>query len=361
MSKTIIKDPYWLIHLLTGVAVSSINRGQDGRPKTMKLNDTNRGYSSSQNRKYDLNKALFERCEIDIGLQTPLIGKYVEKRLIDGGISPKKAEEYAFKFIGTFVDIKKHTEKEDDKNTKKKKKKVDLLKTETIKIQPSERQHIEELIDKIIEGHKPTDQEFFFLKENTGIRTALTGRMIAKLPQYDVEASLSSNFAFTVNDIGSVQTDYFTATDNLGLEGTKGSGHLDNFYFTQGVYYSFFVINSKLLTKNLQGNKELAIKTIRQIVEVLTTSSPSANKNRCADSQTWPAFVMIEKAPTAPRSLCQAFHTPIKGPAVMENAVKALLDMKSSFDSCYHEMDYRILNVLTKEGSLNELIKFIDF
>jgi len=330
----------------------------------MKLNGTTRSYLSSQNRKYDLAQNLKNRYKVDIGEQTPMIGRYIANKLIDGGVEKALAEEYASKFIGTFVNLKKHDKNsidEEPKGKKAKKKKTDFLKTETIKIQPSEREHIERLIERIIDGYVPEDTDFHFLKENTAIRTALTGRMIAKVPSFDVEASLSSNFSFTVNDIGNPQTDYFTAIDSLNITGSKGSGHLDNFHYSQGVYYGFNIIDINLLIKNLQGDKELALTTIKQIIDVLTTSSPSANKNRCADGITWPSYVLLEKAEFAPRSLCSAFHTPITGPDIMEKAIIALRNMKENFDTCYGTVESMEMNILERKGSLKELLKFIEF
>lgn len=354
--------PFFIIHLLIPRGISNTNRDENGRPKTAIIGDKLRNIGSSQNGKYNLRMGMGERFSIELDEQTPMIGRYFYNKLIAGGVAEKQAEEHTFSIIGTFVDLKKRLKKEDDKPTNgKKKKPKDPFKTETIKIQQSEMDHIDELIEKIIGGHVPQKEEFHFLKKNTAINVALSGRMIAKLPEYDVQAALSTNFAFTVHDIGHVQSDYFTATDTLQMEGSKGSGHLDYFYFSQGVYYALYIIDANLLTSNLCGNKDLAQTTIRQILEVLATSSPEANKNRCADGRSWPEYIMVEKLPYTPRSLSTAFTTPVKGPDFMTNAIASLEDAKSRFDRCYGDASHIIMNVKQGEGSLKELIDFIKF
>ena len=357
--------PVFEIHELIGRGFSNINRDENGRPKAATLGDTLRNYGSSQNDKYNLRKAMQERYGTSEDIQTPMIGRYFYDELIGGGVDKKKAEEYTFALIGTFVDLKKRAKKDDDKkkNDKKKpKREKDPFKTETIKIQQTEMDHVDNLKKRIIEGHVPQKNEFHFLKKNTAINIALSGRMIAKCPEFDVAGALSTNFAFTVHDIGHTQSDYFTATDTLKIEGSnKGSGHLDYFHFSQGVYYSLHIIDTNILVSNLCGNKELAQKIICQIVNVLVTSSPEANKNRCADGRTWPEYVMIEKLPFTPRSLSTVFLNPIKGPDHMANAIIALEDIKSRYDRCYGKVDTEIMNVREGTGSVKKLIDFISF
>jgi len=281
--------------------------------------------------------------------------------LVAGGVELKKAEEHASAVIGTFVDLKKRekvVEKEKENKGKRKKEK-DPLKTEIIKIQKTEMDHINSLIEKIIDGYIPNKNDYHFLKKNTAIDIAMTGRMIAKKPEYNVQASLSVNFAFSVNDITNNQQDYFTATDSLKLEGSKGSGHLNYFFYSTGVFYGLYIIDTRLLIENLNGNKELAQKTIRQIIDVLATSSPSANKNRCADGQTWPSYIMIENAEITPRSLCSAFQVPVKGPNITENAIEALEERKACFDACYGKIESIKMNTLKREGNLKKLLDYI--
>lgn len=376
MSTSLI--PHFLIlHLLFHRIVHNINRGDDGRPKNCWVGGVERGRQSSQNAKIGIVEYLRNLMEgakkkYNTSQQTTLIGRTFFDKLIAGGISKKKAEEYTYNIIGAFTTVKKKDnekkkkdnesdqKKEDNGNDQKKKKKdpKDPLKTETIKVQDCEIQFIDNLIQKIIGGYTPNKKDFDFLQKNRSVDNALFGRMLAVRPQYEVEAATAVAHGFTVNESFIVE-DYFTATETLQKKnGNRGSAHLDKAFFSEGVFYNNYILDLHLLIENLQGNTEVAEEVIRDFLKVSAMLSPKASKNRAAGSQTWASYMMIEKCSEFPRQLGVAFEKPVQGPGVMEKAIEALEEAKKGFDKIYYELPAKSFNHVKSKGSLKEVIDF---
>jgi CRISPR system Cascade subunit CasC len=362
---------YIIVHWLAFCGPMNANRDESGRPKTSLIGGTLRGRHSSQ---------MLKKCKGDhlrnggskkyeTSIQTSLIGQHAYDKLIEGGVLEDLAEEVTYGILGAFIDVKKKKAKraEETKRAEEKRKKgekedkepANPFKMEAVKIQQCEFVAIENLIAKVIEGYKPTHKDYDFLQRNIAVDNALFGRMLAKRPMYDVDAALSMAQGFSVNACPT-EEDYFTATDALQKDnGHKGSAHLDRFYFHQGSFYYSMIIDLELLIKNLQDNEPLAIEIIKELIKICAMASPTANKNRCAGSQNWASYMMIEKTNEFPRQLGLAFETPIEGPNVTEKAIKALVETKESFDKTFYELPSKSLDQINQKGTLQELLDFV--
>jgi len=354
-----------IFHLLVHRAVHNINRDDHGRPKNCHVGGTERGRYSSQGWKSILVKYFRLLTDFITSQQTAIIGRNAYDQLVAGGIDAKKAEEYAFNIIEAFSSDKNKKDKKNEKKDKDKKKtKKDILKMEVIKIQDSEIFAVNSLIKKIIEGYKPEEKDFNFLRVNESVDNALFGRMLAARPQYNVEAAMSVAHGFTVNEC-TTEEDYFTATDSL-QESTKdedgkvnkGSGHLDKAFFAEGVFYHTFILNVDLLKKNLGGDIELVEHVIKTLFEVAAMASPTANMSRGAGSQAPSAYVMVEKCNKFPRQLGIAFLNAIEGPNILEKAIDALETAKRKYDNLYYTLPSKTLNYVTGEGNIQDIIDF---
>lgn len=366
---------YLIVHQLNHRVVHNINRGDDGRPKNCHVGGAERGRHSSQSFKNTVVEYLRglmngKKKKFETSCQTALIGRHSFEKLVAGGISEKKAEEYAYDIIGAFTTVKKKDNGGEDKKSKKgnggkeKKSNKDPLKMEAIKLQDCEVFAVENLILRIIDGYKPNKQDFDFLQKNRSVDNALFGRMLAVRPQYDVEAAMAVAHGFTVNE-SPAEEDYFTATDTLqkrdnngGDKVHKGSAHLDKAFFSEGVFYYTYILDMGLLLDNLQRNTKLVEEVIRELLKVTAMASPKANKNRAAGGQAWASYMMIEKCSEFPRQLGIAFENPIQGPNVMEKAIEVLENTKKNFDKTYYELPAKSFNHISSKGTLQEVINF---
>jgi len=360
---------FFIIHWLAFCGPMNSNRDEQGRPKRSLIGGTMRGRHSSQMIKKYLGDFFRQKMnggaekKYETSVQSSLVGQQAYEQLIEGGVEKGVAEEITYGILSAFIDVEKKKEKakkDADKDEKKKKKpKKDPFKMEAIKLQGCEYVAIQNLIKRVIEGYLPEQKDYDFLERNRAVDNALFGRMLAKRPQYDVDASLAMAQGFSVNECPT-EEDYFTATDTLQKDsGHKGSAHLDKFYYHQGCFYYSMIIDIELLIANLQDNKELAKEVIQELIKLSAMASPTANKNRCAGSQRWASYLMVEKANEFPRQLGLAFETPIEGPNVTEKAINALEQTKESFDKTFYPLPSEALDQVHQRGNLQSVLDFV--
>lgn len=357
---------FLIIHWLAFCGPMNSNRDDQGRPKTSLIGGTVRGRHSSQMIKKYLGDHFRQKLnggsekKYETSIQTSQIGQYAFDQLVEGGVDSKKAEDVTYGILSAFIDVKKKKTKKAEQDKNDTKKPANPFKMEAIKIQGCENVSIQKLIKKVIEeDYDPTQKDYDFLERNRAVDNALFGRMLAKRPQYDVDASIAMAQGFSVNECPT-EEDYFTATDTLQKDnGHKGSAHLATFYYHQGSFYYSMIIDMELLVKNLQDNEPLAVEVVQELVKLSALASPTANKNRCAGSQSWASYMMVEKADKFPRQLGIAFEKPIEGPNVTEKAIVALEETKKKFDKTFFELPYKSLNQISGEGNLQELLDFI--
>src|SRR5690606_17017200 len=110
-----------------------------------------------------------------------------------------------------------------------------------------------------------------------------------------------------------VEDDFFTAVDDLkDTDEERGAAHLGESAFAAAVFYQYICIDRDLLERNLSGNKELATRAIRALVEVAHTVSPKGKMNSFA-SRGVAHFSLTEMGSQQPRSLALAFLKPVDG------------------------------------------------
>ncbi len=104
------------------------------------------------------------------------------------------------------------------------------------------------------------------------------GRMLADQPTYNVEAACQVAHAFGVSET-IVEDDFFTAVDDLrAASEDAGAGHLGETGFGSALFYTYICIDKDLLVNNLNGNEELANKTLRAFTEAALKSLQPANR-----------------------------------------------------------------------------------
>ncbi|MGW9027912.1 type I-E CRISPR-associated protein Cas7/Cse4/CasC [Streptomyces sp. NPDC055722] len=154
----------------------------------------------------------------------------------------------------------------------------------------------------------PTDRIEEILKRRTA-SISLLGRMLAELPDANVDGAAQIAHAFTTHT-AEPQRDYFTAVDDWLGEAETGSGHLDTAEFSAGVFYRYATVNVTDLTKNLAGDAKAARTVLSSFAEHFLLSLPQAKRNSTAP-HTLPDLAYLAVREHRPLSLAAAFETPI--------------------------------------------------
>jgi CRISPR system Cascade subunit CasC len=345
------------LHLLTSHAPSNLNRDDTGRPKTALVGNANRLRISSQSNKraWRTSDMFQEALGSHIGTRTKLLGIEIHERLLAGGIADKSAREWARAIAGQFGKLK--SDKKPVNNS-------DLEIEQLAHVSTEELKAVRELEKKLIERKsEPTEEELKLLTLPRGsVDIAMFGRMLADVPEFNIEAAVQVSHAITVHK-AAVEDDYFSAVDDLQKAGDSGASHIGERGYGAGLFYIYICIDRELLYKNLGGDQQLAARALTGLVNAITKVSPTGMQNSFA-SRAYASFVMAEKGDQQPRSLAQAYLKPVKpydDQNMLDEAVKALVLRCDNFDKVYGACaDARyLMNAEAAVGSLSELVSFV--
>ncbi len=335
------------LHVLTNYPPSNLNRDDLGRPKTAVMGGHQRLRISSQclKRAWRTSDVFENALKGHIGTRTKVIGHEVYNTLVQGGINEKDAKNWAISIAEVFGKCKK-----------------DSFEIEQLAhFSVNEKQAIDSLTKTLIqEKRAPLEEELNLLRKNdTAVDIALFGRMLADKPIFNIEASAQVSHAITVHKVA-VEDDFFTAVDDLNAgEEDLGAGHLGETEFGAGLFYLYVCINKDLLIENLGNNETLAKKAVRALTEAILTVSPTGKQNSFA-SRTYALYLMAEKGTVQPRSLASAFLKPVEAVDMASAAIDELKKTLENFNKVYAlKNDYREINVLTGEGTLETILDFV--
>jgi len=138
---------------------------------------------------------------------------------------------------------------------------------------------------------------------------ALFGRMIADLPERNVEAACQVAHALPTNRV-SMEFDFYTAVDDLRPEDTAGADMLGTVEFNSACFYRYANVDFDALTKNLD-DAELARRALWAFLRASITAVPTGKQNSMA-AHNPPSFVLAVVRDGGPWNLANAFLTPVQ-------------------------------------------------
>jgi CRISPR system Cascade subunit CasC len=141
---------------------------------------------------------------------------------------------------------------------------------------------------------------------------ALFGRMLAEHPDSNVDAGCQLAHAISTHAV-KTETDFYTAVDDLKPEDTAGADMIGTIAFGSACYYRYARLDWNKLVENLEGNTELAEKTVKAFLLASEAANPSGMGNS-HDNNTRPSLLLAvvrEDNNGAPWSLVNAFEEPI--------------------------------------------------
>jgi CRISPR system Cascade subunit CasC len=139
---------------------------------------------------------------------------------------------------------------------------------------------------------------------------ALFGRMLADLPEKNIDAASQVAHAISTNKVN-MEFDFFTAVDDLRPEDTAGADMLGTVEFNSACFYRYANVDVDQLARNLGGDKELALQAIKAFVRASVDAIPTGKQNSMA-AQNRPSFVMAVVRDRGLASLANAFVTPAR-------------------------------------------------
>lgn len=139
---------------------------------------------------------------------------------------------------------------------------------------------------------------------------ALFGRMIADLPDRNVEGSCQVAHALSTNAVN-VEFDFYTAIDDLKSDDVTGADMLGTIEFNSACYYRYLNLDVDQLAGNLQGDVDLTRRAVEAFVRAAVTAVPSGKQNSMA-AQNPPSLVLAVVRERGLWSLANAFVKPVR-------------------------------------------------
>jgi len=327
------------LHILTSYGPSNLNRDDLGRPKSAIVGGKKRLRVSSQSlkRAWRTSEVFDAAIGEHVGIRTKRMAEKAKDQLVAGGVSEKNANEWS-KALGE-----------------------QLGKDTVVHLSPFEQERVDAIVSRLIaENRAPKPEDQILTQDKMAADVAMFGRMLAKTPEFNIDAAVQVAHAFTTHEaLG--EEDFFTAVDDLNnrLE-DAGAGHMGETEFGAGVFYEYICVNWDQLVKNLNGDKALAQSAIKALTQAALQVSPGGKQNSFA-SRAYANFVLAERGSQQPRSLANAFIDPVARGAYLTKSVEQLLDGRKTMEDCYGACADSIyeLDATKGTGRLPELLKFV--
>lgn len=182
---------------------------------------------------------------------------------------------------------------------------------------------------------------------------ALFGRMLADLPDKNVDAACQLAHSLSTNRV-SMEMDYYTAIDDLKSDEEPGADMIGTVEFNSSCFYRYANVDLEQLQRNLGGDGELARATIRAFVEAAITAIPSGKQNSMA-AQNPPSLVLtVVRDGAQPWSLANAFAQPVRpdaGKSLVVKSMEALDDYWRRLADMYGDRDVKARPVCVLEDA----------
>jgi CRISPR system Cascade subunit CasC len=138
---------------------------------------------------------------------------------------------------------------------------------------------------------------------------ALFGRMLADLPEKNVDAACQVAHAISTHKVG-VEFDFYTAVDDLQPKQEAGAGMMGTVEFNSACYYRYANVNLVQLRENLGGDEELSLKTVGAFIRASVSAIPTGKQTSMAAPNP-PEFIMAVVRDFGVWSLANAFARPV--------------------------------------------------
>lgn len=314
------------IHVIQTVPPSNLNRDDAGSPKQAMYGGVRRARVSSQSWKRATRRRFDETTPpLEQGTRTQRIAAVLSSRLrARSGIDADAAERIAAALLKPL----KITDGKKAGNTAyllffgraQIERLIDEVEPLLPEVAPLEGKDLEEALSGVsVQDH---------LMEGHPIDVALFGRMVADLPQINVDAAVQVAHALSTHPVDT-EFDYFTAVDDEKARNKEtedlGAGMIGTVEFNSATLYRYATVGLHQLVENLGGDREAAVAALGRFVEGFVKSMPTGHQNAFAH-RTLPDAVIVVVRDDQPVNLVSAFERPVRGAGLSDRSIVCLAE-----------------------------------
>ncbi len=192
---------------------------------------------------------------------------------------------------------------------------------------------------------------------------ALFGRMLADLPEKNVDAACQVAHAISTNKVHSMEMDYYTAVDDINND-NPGADMIGTVEFNSACFYRYATLDvteliggyrdgKKTRPFGLQGDAELARTTVAAFLKAFIDAVPTGKQNSFA-AHNKPSLVFAVVRDGPPVSLANAFVRPVTprgDESLVEKSIAALDDHYGRLVGMYGDGGLKKSAVCQMEGA----------
>jgi CRISPR system Cascade subunit CasC len=343
------------IHVIQNLPPSSLNRDEDGRPKSVWYGGVERLRISSQAQKRAM-RGFFREFSLlspeELAVRTRKVGE-----LLEGALGGLKQEERRKLLKGLLAALNLKLKKEDGSfwseymlflSNEEVQRLAEIalryreaflalgesLEGDGSKEGPGKGKGKKESQAKAREVLPPeARRELAEAVKSTNLELALFGRMVADQKDYDIGGTLGVNHAVgTTTD--PIEEDYFVAVDDLAKEGEAQVGMIESRGFAAGTVYRYALLDLGELER-LVG-KERALLGLRAVLQSFPFALPKGGWRSFAHLAP-PEVVLVRLGRGLPWDLSVAFAAPVdpRGEDPALASAKRLLSRWQLFERLY--------------------------
>lgn len=325
------------IHMIQNFAPSNLNRDDTGAPKDAIFGGFRRARISSQCLKKAARNTFKSMTLLSLermGLRTKKLAHSIIAHLPENRRSNEECRSEAIARVTALFSRVKITLDEKGKNkylvflgTDEMKTLAgivdehwDVLASKTALTKDKE---IEKCVRKALDGGKAVD-------------VALFGRMLADLPEKNADAACQMAHAISTHKVDR-EFDYFTAMDDLATPDESGAAMIETTEFNSACLYRYAAVDWKKLVENLAGDADQAAAGLGAFLRATVLAIPTGKQNAFA-AHNLPEFVGVALRRGVPRSLANAFQTPVRphvDASLSKLSVEALAKYEEKLSAVY--------------------------
>ncbi|MFB7411468.1 type I-E CRISPR-associated protein Cas7/Cse4/CasC [Streptomyces sp. NPDC056202] len=296
------------VHVLQTVPPSNVNRDDAGAPKEASYGGVRRPRASSQawKRATRLAFASLGIGEDQLGTRTKQIADHLAGRIADRtGFDDASAARLAAAVIAPLgITASKNKEEESAYLLFYGNKQIEQL----VDLVADRAGELTALDDKQLAAEFTADRARTALMTGHPIDVALFGRMVANVPDIDVNAACQVAHAIATHG-AELEFDFYTAVDDRQAADSKGAGMMGRIGFNSATLYRYGAISLHQLETNL-SDPAAAVQAATAFVSAFVRSMPTGYGNSFAH-RTMPQLVALAIRDDQPINLVTAFEKPV--------------------------------------------------
>jgi CRISPR system Cascade subunit CasC len=306
------------LHMLQNFVPANLNRDDTNNPKDAEFGGQRRARISSQclKRAIRTNDVFAKVTDMPIGDRTKKMATALAKQLKEAG----KVEKFEDAMSVATVVVAAYYSKKEKMDNKDPEKTAYLVYFSQAEIGALTQTVLENWDNLTPPQDKKSEKSAVNLVapliKETKNRTsapdiAMFGRMLADQPNLNLNAACQVAHAISTHRI-TMEMDYFTAVDDLNPTEETGAGMVGFSGFNSACFYRYARIDWRQLVTNLNGDTDLASRTVQGFIRSAITAVPSGKQNSTAPFNP-PNFILaVVRQDGMGWNLANAFETPVR-------------------------------------------------